>query len=322
MNIVFLGSGRFAIESLNALLDSMHNLRLIITQPAQRAGRGRQNRLTPVAAWAEGKAVPCIEAENINNDGLIERIRQFEPDVVVVAAFGQIIGNDLIALPSKAIINIHASLLPKYRGAGPINWAIINGENKTGVSIITVVKKMDAGDILAQKETDIEPDETAGQLHDKLAEIAAPLLLETLNQISAGTATYTPQDHSKATFAPKLKKSDGFLDFVEPAEVLHRKIRGFWPWPGASATYLSTKTKKPQRVTIATAKVVAAANQTGRPPGTLDNNLNVTCGQGSLKITQIKPAGSSLMSFDAFVNGRLTQPGDTFIRITDKPEHA
>jgi len=322
MNIVFLGSGQFAIESLNALLDSTHSLRLIVTQPAQPAGRGRKKRPTPVAAWAQDRAIPCLEAENINDNRLIERIRQCEPDVVVVAAFGQIIGNDLIEAPHKAIINIHASLLPKYRGAGPINWAIINGEKKTGVSIITVVKKMDAGDILAQKETDIEPDETAGRLHDKLAKMAAPLLLETLKQIAAGTATYTPQDHSRATFAPKLKKSDGFLDFAEPAELLQRKIRGLWPWPGAAVMYVSKKNQKSQRVTIAMAEVVAAANQNDRPPGTLDESLNVICGQDALKITQIKPAGSPLMTFDAFVNGRLTRPGDAFVKITDRNEHA
>jgi methionyl-tRNA formyltransferase len=206
-------------------------------------------------------------------------------------------------------------LLPKYRGAAPINWAIINGETKTGISIITLAEKMDAGSILAQSQTDIATDETAGQLHDRLAQMAAPLLLKTIDQIADNTVTYTEQDHSEATIAPKLKKTDGFIDFNEPAEFLERKIRGFWPWPGASATYLSKKTNKSIRVNIAMTEVVETSNTTGLSAGILDENLNVICGTDALKIKKIKPAGSPLMDFKDFTNGRQTQPGDLFIKI-------
>ena len=246
---------------------------------------------------------------------MIEKIADYKPDLIVVIAFGQKIGNELINLPPKAAINVHASLLPKYRGAAPINWAIINGETKTGISIITLAEKMDAGQILAQSQTDIEPNETAGRLHDRLAQIAAPLLLSTIDQIANNTVTYTEQDHSKATLAPKLKKSDGYIDFNESAQSLERKIRGFWPWPGASATYLSKKTNKSIRVNIAMAEAVEASNPTGLSVGTLAENLNVTCGTGALKITKIKPAGSPLMDFKDFVNGRQTLPGDLFMKI-------
>jgi methionyl-tRNA formyltransferase len=254
----------------------------------------------------------------VNAPQIIKEISACEPDLIVVIAFGQKIGNELINLPPKGAINVHASLLPKYRGAAPINWAIINGEKQTGISIITLAEKMDAGDILAQSQTSITPDETAGRLHDRLAQIAAPLLLEALDNIANGTAVYTSQDHSEATLAPKLKKSDGFLSFNEPAQLLHRKIRGFWPWPGASAVYISEKTESAKgglRVTIAMAEVVANPNSAHLPPGTLDENLNVICGQHALKITEIKPTGSHLMQFKDFINGQHTQPGDRFSKI-------
>ncbi len=173
---------------------------------------------------------------------------------------------------------------------------------------------MDAGCILGQSKTDIALDETAGSLHDKLAQIAAPLLLKTIDQIADGSVTYTEQDHSKATLAPKLKKSDGFIDFNEPAGSLEKKIRGFWPWPGASANYMSMKTGKSVRVTIAAAQVIETSNTPGLSAGTLDEKLNVTCGTDALKITKIKPAGSPLMDFKDFSNGRQTQPGDLFIK--------
>jgi len=315
MKIVYLGSGQFGIECLNVLERSSHSLQFIVTQPPHPAGRGRKQSPTPVARWANTNSVPFVEIDDVNTPGVMEKIADYKPDLIVVIAFGQKIGNELINLPTKAAINVHASLLPKYRGAAPINWAIINGETKTGISIITLAEKMDAGQILAQSQTDIAPDETAGQLHDRLAQIAAPLLLSTIGQIANNTVTYTEQDHSKATLAPKLKKSDGYIDFNEPAQSLERKIRGFWPWPGASATYLSKKTNKSIRVNIAMAEAVEASNPTGLSVGTLAENLNVTCGTDALKITKIKPAGSPLMDFKDFVNGRQTQPGDLFIKI-------
>jgi len=315
MKIVYLGSGQFGIECLNVLERSSHSLQFIVTQPPHPAGRGRKQSPTPVARWANTNSVPFVETDDVNTPGVMEKIADYKPDLIVVIAFGQKIGNELINLPPKAAINVHASLLPKYRGAAPINWAIINGETKTGISIITLAEKMDAGQILAQSQTNIAPDETAGRLHDRLAQMAAPLLLKTIEQIDDGTAVYTEQDHSKATLAPKLKKTDGVIDFAEPAQVLERKIRGFWPWPGASATYLSKKTNKSTRITIAMAEAVGASNSAGLSVGTLDENLNVICGTDALKIIKIKPAGSPLMDFKDFVNGRQTQPGDLFIKI-------
>jgi methionyl-tRNA formyltransferase len=315
MKIVYLGSGEFGIECLNTLAKSSHSLVFIATQPSQPAGRGRKERLTPVACWAVENSIAFVQTSNVNSPEMVKKISTYQPDLLVVIAFGQKIGNELINLPPKGAINVHASLLPKYRGAAPINWAIINGERKTGISIVALSEKMDAGDILAQQECEIGPDEAAGHLHDRLARIAAPLLLNTIDKIERGLVIYTKQDHSKATLAPKLKKADAFLDFGEPAELLRRKILGFWPWPGASAVYVSQKSKKSQQVMIAEAQIVPISNPTGLAVGTLDEDLNIVCGRDALRVTKIKPAGGSLMDFRDFANGRQTQPGDMFIKI-------
>lgn len=315
MKIVYLGSGQFGLPCLNALADSGHSIPLLVTQPPQPAGRGRKTTPTPVALWAKNRPAEFIETSDVNAPENFDKIAAAKPDIIVVIAFGQKISNELINLPPKKTINVHASLLPKYRGAAPVNWAIINGETETGVTIITLAKKIDSGDILAQKKFPLTPNETAQALHDKLSLLAAPLLLETLDRIEAGKAAAEPQDHSKATLAPKLKKSDGFIDFNEPAESLERKVRGLWPWPGASAAYISKKTQKSQQVTFAMADVVNTSNPQNLPPGTLDQNLNVICGQNALKIIKIKPQGSRLMQFSDFANGRQTQPGDIFTKI-------
>ena len=315
MNIVYLGSGWFGIESLNALNGSDHELRLIVTQLPSLAGRGRKPHPTPVAHWAGAHGAPFVETDNVNTPGILKRIADCRPDLIVVIAFGQKVGNELIDLPPKGAINVHSSLLPKYRGAAPINWAIVNGETETGISIISLVEKMDAGPILAQNRTDIDPHETAGHLHDRLARMAGPFLLKTIDRIADDTVVYTQQDHSKATLAPKLKKCDGILDFSEPAAVLARKVRGFWPWPGASANYISIKTDKSVRVTFAEAEVVKNVNSTNLVVGMLNENLDIICGEDALRIIELKPAGSALMDFKDFTNGRQTQPGDVFVKI-------
>ncbi len=314
MKLVYIGSGEFGVECLNAIAQSSHKLALVVTQPAQPAGRGRKTTATPVAIWAQQRSIKNVEAADVNSPQIIEQIAANRPDCLVVIAYGQKISRHVIAVAPKGAINVHASLLPKYRGAAPINWAIINGEMQTGVSIITVAEKMDAGDILARQAIDIRPDETAGELHDRLCQIAAPLLVKTLDQIEAGTAVYTKQDESKVTLAPKLKKSDGFLDFTQPAQVLERKIRGLWPWPGASALYLSQKTAKQCRVTIARA-AVAESGAPSLPTGTFDEHLDVVCGKDALRIIQILPEGGRLMDFADFVNGRATQTGDMLLKI-------
>jgi methionyl-tRNA formyltransferase len=176
---------------------------------------------------------------------------------------------------------------------------------------------MDAGDVIAFAKTPIDADETAGELGERLAKLAAPLLVTTVDRIASGAVVYTKQDESQATRAPKLRKSDGFLNFAEPAELLHRKISGFWPWPGATALYKSKKSARTERVAFAKSEILRMANPQKLPPGTIDENLNVVCGKDRLQIVQLKPENSRLMTFADFVNGRRVCPGDRFIKIED-----
>jgi methionyl-tRNA formyltransferase len=317
MKIVFFGSGQIGVPSLAALADSKDiEFAHIFTQPARQAGRKRKPAPTPVAAWAAENSIPCTEAENINSADMLEKVADCKADLLVVIAFGQKIGNEVIALFKKGAINVHTSLLPKYRGAGPINWAVINGEKETGVSIITLAEKMDAGEVLAQSAIPICKGDTAQDVHDKLAEFAPNILLQTIAEIDAGTAVYQKQDQSKVTFAPKLKKSDGFIDFSEPASMIAAKVRGLWPWPGAQADYFSAKTQKNCRVTIVKAFVVAATAQPEKI-GSLNDDLDIICGKDCLKILQLKPAGKNIMDFQDFANGRQTAPGDKFLKIQE-----
>jgi len=333
MRIVYFGSSQFGLPSLQALMDSGKALVHIVTQPPHAAGRGRKPRPTPVARWAAEHGLPCTETDDVNAPGMIERLAAERADLLVVIAFGQKIAPAVLKLFGKGAINVHASLLPEYRGAAPIHRAIIDGKTETGISIITVADKMDAGDILAQARCPIGPNDTAESLHKKLAALAPLPLLETVDRIAAGTAVYTSQDPARVSFAPKLKKSDGFIDFAEPAEVLARKVRGLWSWPGAQAMFVSTATGRRERVTFARTEPLAVADPAhhraadpahhaepdtaGIPNapadcGTLDAGLNVVCGRGRLRILALKPAGKTVMDFDAFVRGRCVSPGDRF----------
>lgn len=315
MKIVYLGSGQFGIPCLDALRDSRHGIELIVTQPRKSAGRGRKETATAVAEWAGENSIPFVETPDNTSAELIKKIADAEPELIVVIAFGQKICNELINLPPKGMINVHGSLLPKYRGAAPINRAIINGALKTGITIATITEQWDAGKIIAQTETKIEDDETADVLGDRLAALAAPVLIETIDKIEDGTATYAEQDHSLATLAPKLKKSDGYIDFDAPAASIRNKIRGLWPWPGASAMYVCQQTRKACRVAFAMAEVVRNGSEEKKETGMLDERLNVVCGRDALKITKIRPAGRSLMHFSDFINGYNTKPGDKFVKI-------
>jgi methionyl-tRNA formyltransferase len=315
LNVVFIGSGRFGVGCLEAIAGSRHRLRLVVTAVPRPAGRGRKTVPTAVAGWASRSGVELLETADVNDPAGIEAIRLAEPDLVVVIACGWKLSSRLVDLPPKGTINVHASLLPKYRGAAPVNWAIINNERTTGVTVLTVTGKMDAGLILGHEGTEIGPRETAGELHDRLAALAPAVLMEVIDRISDGTAVGVKQDETAVSMAPKLGKEDGFIDFAGPAAAVAARIRGLWPWPGATAVYTRAAGGGATRVILASAEPVDCAGRAGLPAGSLDERLNVVCGSGCLKVLRIKPAGGRLMDFEDFANGRRIKAGDKFVEI-------
>ena len=226
LRIIFAGSGEFGIPTLAALRDRGHELVCVVTQPDRPAGRGREVTPTPISLWATQAGLNVIATDNINALSLPEA------DLLVVIAFGQKIARAVIDRPRLGAINLHASRLPKYRGAAPINWAVLNGDAITGNSIIRLADRMDAGAILAQSEIEIGRTETAGELHDRLSLDGVSLTLRTIEDLATGMAIETPQDESLATIAPKLSRKSATLDFTQPAEPVCRAIRGLYPWPG------------------------------------------------------------------------------------------
>jgi len=315
MRIVYCGSSAFGLPCLEAIRNSRHELVHIITQPSKQAGRGKKLRKTPVADWADNAQIDCSEFSNVNSSESLELVASLKPDIFVVIAFGQKIGPEFIKSAKHEAINVHGSLLPDYRGAAPINWAIIDGKKETGVTIITLADRMDAGDMLGKSSIPIEPCDSASSIHDKLSEISAPLIIETLEKIESGAAIFQSQDESKVTIARKLNKSDGYIDFAQNAGKVVDLIRGMWAWPGAQSDYIIGESSKRLRVTIAQAKVVEIVGEKEYLPGEFDDNLNVVCGEKAIQISKIKPAGSSLMDFKSFLNGRKSGPLDKFITI-------
>ena len=316
MRIIFLGSGEFGCESLRWLNGSGHEVVQVVTQPARRAGRGRKVIATPIARLAAELNLPCREAGDVNEPAITQSIVDLKPDILLVIAFGQKIGPALLNMPHCVTINLHGSLLPKYRGAAPINWAIINGEPQTGLTVIELNEVWDAGRILGQVATDIGAQETAGELHDRLAKMGPGLLAEVLEKIQTGTMTPQVQDSKLASRAPKLAKTDGAIHWNRPAEQIRNHIHGMWPWPGAYCNLQQAEKQHGERVTIARAECLVApadSDVSSGAPGELAEDLSIVCGQGRLKLLQVKPTGGRLMSFDDFVNGRHLQSGDRFL---------
>ncbi|MBC8378725.1 MAG: methionyl-tRNA formyltransferase [Planctomycetes bacterium] len=314
MRIIYFGSAQFGIPSLEALHHSSHELVEVFTQPARPSGRHRSKPTpTDVELWCKKNNVAFVEAQNVNDPDMVRQIADCKADLLVVIAFGQKVSQEVIGLQKHGAVNVHASLLPKYRGAAPIHRAIMAGETQTGVSIITLADRMDAGLVLATERVPIGPEDTVKCIHDRLSEISVPVLMRSIEQIADGTATYTEQDESQATYAHKLHKQDGFIDWLRPVSEIVNQIRGLWPWPSAQSVYICSKTGKSWRVEISKASACERKSQVGDIVGSLDENLTVICGDGALQILELKPAGSGLMSFDAFVNGHNCQKGDLFI---------
>jgi len=299
MHIVFFGSGAFGLPTL-LRLSQAHDVSLVVTQPDRQAGRGRKTTPTPVAAFAGDHELETIKPQDMSDPDLRARLDESNADAYVVIAYGHKLPQSLIG--ETLAINLHASLLPKYRGAAPINWAIINGEKYTGVSVITLADRMDAGEILAQREVKIDPMETAGELHDRLASLGPEAVLEVLEAWKDGTLNYQQQDESKACRAPRLGKADGTVRFDQPAAAARSRIHGLVPWPGCTVQVNETNLKV-LRVNVF--DVDASENE----PGMLRDDLSVACKPGALHLLSVQPAGGKTMTFDAFCRGRNITPG-------------
>jgi len=314
MKITFFGSSEFCIPFLRQAVHGGEEIVHIFTQPARPAGRKKKLTPTPVAEWAKANSIGCTETANVNSPETIEQLAECESDLLVVIAFGQKVSQQVISMYPKGAINAHASLLPKYRGAAPISRAVMDGQKKTGVTIITLADRMDAGQMLASDSIPIDDSDTSETVSEKLSELAGQVLIDTIAKIKSNTATYIDQDESAVTIAAKLKKSDGFLGWDDTAAAIKSKIHGLWPWPGAQFDYINKKTEKCCRVTIAKA---AATDGGGKNTavGTLNSDMEIVCKNGTIKILQIKPAGKSVMDFKSFINGRKTEPGDMFMPI-------
>jgi len=311
LRILFCGSGKFAVPSLEAICAGPDELVGVVTQPARPAGRGGKLRHTPVEEFCTLQGLDVTQCANINAADSVDRTAALEPDVIFVADFGQMIRECVRNCARLDTINLHGSLLPELRGAAPINWAIMRGYERTGVTTFSLVDEMDAGAMYLDDSLEIDPSETADELRERLATLGADVTCRTLELLREGQAQPREQDHAKATLAPRLKKSDGLIDWAADAETIRNVIHGTWPWPGGQATFAGGG-KRSVDVVIARAVADPAAAQ--GPPGTLDNDLCIATGSGRLRVLQIKPAGKRLMSWQDFANGYRLAAGDVMER--------
>ncbi|MFH0909448.1 MAG: methionyl-tRNA formyltransferase [bacterium] len=303
MRIVFMGSGAFACPIVRAIHGaSAGKLVGVVTQPDRPKGRNRQVAACPVKEIVAGTGVKILTPEKIG--AAVDELRALAPDLIVVADYGQYIPSSVLAIPPKRAINVHPSLLPKYRGAAPIQWAIANGDTKTGVTVQYVAKKMDSGDVLLQQEFDIGADDTAETLEARLAEAGAELVLRAIEEIETGSVHATPQDEAHATYARKLIKDDGRIDWSLPARTIRDRVRGFQPWPGSFCAA--------QKLKVLAAR---AEDGSGSPGTILDIGADgplVAAGDGALRLIAVHPEGKKSMSGADFVRGYRVNVGDRF----------
>lgn len=317
MRIVFFGSGAFARPTLQWLGQSEHTVAAVVTQPAKGSGRGRHVVRTPVGALANELGIPLLDAEDVNAPEFLDKLRALDARLGLVIAFGQKLGPALLDTFPFGCINLHASLLPKYRGAAPINWALIRGETETGCSVFKIVQRMDAGPVIVMRQTLIRPQESAGELHDRLAAVGVDAVRAALERyVGDVEPAMTAQDDAQATKAPKLKKEMGIIDFDQPAPAVAHHISGMTPWPGAQTRFESQEGRW-ENVLITRARPAEVADLALDAPGTLDARLYVACSGGFLEVLEIQPSSGRIMSWRDYVNGRHVQAGDCFVDVSD-----
>lgn len=301
MRILFMGTPPFAVASLKALWEAGHDICGVFSQPDRPVGR-HQNRFqpTPVKEYALTKDIPVFQPEKLRDGTALGIIRDLAPELIVVAAYGRILPDDMLAYPAKGCINVHASLLPKFRGAAPINWAILAEETETGITIMHMAHELDAGDMILQTATPIGEDETAGELYDRLAVLGGELVTEAVERLAVGTVERVPQDHEKATYAPMLSRELSPLDFGKPARTLHAQVRGLLPWPCAVTELDGVRCK--------VLKTTLTGETTQKVPGSVvqadKRGLKLACGDGQvLELLELQPDGKKPMTASAFLLG-------------------
>jgi len=313
VRVLFWGTPDFAIPSLRALIGEGHEVVGVVTQPDRPAGRGRVLQPPPVKEVALQEGIEVLQPERPRGPEFMDALRRLDPEISVVVAYGQILRREVLELPPRGSINVHASLLPELRGAAPINWAIIRGHRETGVTIMRMVEKMDVGPILLQVREPIAPDERAGDLWTRLSEVGAAALIEALALLEIGELKEVEQDESRATYAPKITREDARLDWTLSAEELDRWIRGLDPVPGAWTTWRGEEVKLYRPLPV-------PDKVHGEPPGTIleadpsdpTQGLFIACGSGALYAREAKPAGKRRMTSAEWVRGRGPKTGDRF----------
>jgi methionyl-tRNA formyltransferase len=310
MRIVFMGSPEFAVPGLEALHASHHTVSAVITQPDRPRGRGLHPLPPPIKLIAQAKGIPVFQPSTTRTPEFVNQVQSFRPDVLVVVAYGEILRRSLLQVPPLGAVNLHASLLPKYRGAAPVAWAILRGESETGVTTMLMNEAMDAGPILLQASTSITPTETTETLTRKLAHLGAPLLRRTLDLMEKKAIEPVPQDESTVSFAPKLKKEDGWINWNLDAATISRQIRAFLPWPGSFSNL--------KRLLVKFWLAHPVPEPAVQDPGTVvrleKHAILIACGQHTvLKVLELQPQNRPRLSSGDFLSGYLIQEGDRFV---------
>ena len=304
MRVIFMGTPDFAVPSLEALCKE-DEVVLVVTQPDKPKGRGKKMQFSPVKECAIAHNIPVLQPQKVRDAEFIEQLRTYAPDCIAVTAFGQILSEPILEMPKYGCINVHGSLLPKYRGAAPMQWAIINGESVTGITTMFMAKGLDSGDMLLKEEVPITPQDTFATIHDKMASVGANLLIETLKGLEAGTLQRIPQNHEAATYAPMITKETGHIDWSKPAQEIIHLIRGLDPVPAAYTIYENEVLK----IFDAELTDMGAEAPCGSIEAVTKKGFVVRCGEGSLLILQVQAKGGKRMSADAYLRGHEIKEG-------------
>ncbi len=309
MNIIFFGSDDFALENLKTLCASQHKVLSLVTQPDKPKGRHMALEAPLIKQFAAMKKIPVLQPQNLKDKSFLSKLKEFDAAIFVVIAYGKFLPKEVLEIPKIFAINVHGSLLPKYRGAAPINWAVINGDKKTGISIIKIDSRMDAGDIITQKEMNIEEADTSITLRERMAKLSAAVLLETLEEIESEKFSLKKQNENDVTFAPKLEKKHGELEWARKAGEIFRQVRGLQPWPGTFAYY------KGKALKILEAEISNHPNGKFRPGEVVEilkDGFVVAAGEGTLKILRVHLESSKPMDAKSFIAGHRLGVGFKF----------